>query len=98
MKPSDPVTTNAARQPNATANGGINSGVTIAPMLGAVLTSPMPSERARSGRYTAAALIAAGVLTDSAEARAIRASTNCWTLAASACPIPARLHKATATP
>ena len=96
--PSAPVTTNAARHPNTTANGGISSGVRMAPMLGAELMSPSPMDRSVSGRCRAAAFTAAGVFTDSAAARATRAPTNWAMLAATAWAIPARLHAATATP
>ena len=70
----------------------------MAPMLGAVLMSPSPSDRSASGRWRAAAFTAAGVLTDSAAASAMRAATNCPMVAATACAIPARLHAATAVP
>ena len=70
----------------------------MAPMFGAVLMMPSPSERSCSGRYRAAAFTAAGVFTDSAAASAMRAATNCPMVAAKACAMPARLHAATAVP
>ena len=89
---------NAACHPNASANGGISTGVRIAPILGAVLIRPIATLRVRSGRYIVAALTPAGVETDSPAASTIRAATNCCTVPASACAMPAMLHVATAMP
>ena len=97
-KPSAPVIRKAARQPKANANGGMSKGVRMAPILGAVLNNPSANDRWRSGRYTAAVLTAAGVPTDSAAASATRATTNCCTVDAKACAMPARLHNATPSP
>ena len=96
MKPSAPVTMNALFQPNASAIGGISSGVRTAPTFGAVFMSPMPSERSFSGRYVAMLFTAAGVWTDSATASTARAATNCCMDVANACAMPARLHTPTA--
>ena len=98
MKPSAPVTMKAACQPNIAANGITVSGARILPRLGAVLTIPSAIERCRIGRYCAAALTAAGVLTDSAATRTTRAVRNWVTLAAKAWAMPATLQITTAAP
>ena len=50
------------------------------------------------GKYVAADFMAAGVFTDSATAKVTRAATNWPTELAKACPMPAKLHIATAKP
>ncbi len=92
------MTKNAAFQPNATANGGMISGVRIAPILGAVLITPSAWLRCTGVMYSVAAFTPAGVLTVSPIPSTTRAPTNCDTVLATACAIPARLQTSTASP
>src|SRR5690606_35488387 len=64
-KPSDPMATNAIRQPRKAASGGTLSGVRIAPTAAPELKIPFPRLRSFGGRTVAVTRNAQGQLNDS---------------------------------
>src|SRR5712691_10749212 len=95
-KPSDPVTTNAQRQPQVSVIHGTMSGVRIAPVLVPALKMPVARARSSLGNHSPTLLIAPGKLADSPRPSSARAAENAAVVRASAWPIAARLHTTTA--
>src|SRR2546425_4310042 len=94
--PSDPVATNAQRQPHVSAIQGTMSGVRIAPVLVPALKMPVASARSSLGNHSPMLLMAPGKLADSPRPSSARAAENAAVVRASAWPIAARLHTTTA--
>src|SRR5467141_1322328 len=95
-KPSDPVTTNAQRQPQVSAIHGTMSGVRIAPVLVPALKMPVARARSSLGNHSPTLLMAPGKLADSPRPSSARAAAKATVVRASAWPIAARLHTTTA--
>src|SRR5437867_12234837 len=95
-KPSDPVTTNAQRQPQFSAINGTMSGVRIAPVFVPALKMPVARARSSLGNHSPTLLIAPGKLADSPRPSSARAAENAAVVRAKAWPIAARLHTTTA--
>src|SRR5882724_2970255 len=72
--PSDPVTTNAQRQPQFSAISGTMSGVRIAPVLVPALKMPVARARSSLGNHSPTVLMAPGKLADSPRPRSARAA------------------------
>src|SRR2546426_2682643 len=94
-KPSDPVTTNAQRQPHVSVIQGTMSGVRIAPVLVPALKMPVARARSSLGNHSPTLLIAPGKLADSPRPSSARAAENAAVVRASAWPIAARDRKST---
>src|SRR5882762_299257 len=94
--PSDPVTTNAQRQPQFSAINGTMSGVRIAPVLVPALKMPVARARSSLGNHSPTLLMAPGKLADSPRPSSARAAAKANVVRASAWPIAARLHTTTA--
>ncbi len=95
-KPSDPVTTNAQRQPQFSAIHGTMSGVRIAPVFVPALKMPVARARSSLGNHSPTLLMAPGKFADSPRPSRARAAENAAVVRASAWPIAARLHTTTA--
>src|SRR2546430_9792147 len=72
--PSDPVTTNAQRQPQFSAINGTMSGVRIAPVFVPALKMPVARARSSLGNHSPTLLMAPGKLADSPRPRSARAA------------------------
>src|SRR4051812_17977084 len=92
MKPSAPVATKAARQPQVSAIHGTTIGVMIAPMFDPALKIPVASARSRDGNHSATVLIDAGKLPDSPRPSAKRAALKPAVVRANAVDIAERLQ------
>src|SRR6267378_3734368 len=95
-KPSDPVTTNAQRQPQFSVISGTRSGVRIAPVLVPALKMPVARARSSLGNHSPTVLMAPGKLADSPRPRSARAAEKAAVVRARAWPIAARRHTTTA--
>src|SRR2546426_12579611 len=75
-KPSEPVTTNAQRQPQFSAIHGTMSGVRIAPVLVPALKMPVARARSSLGNHSPTLLMAPGKFSDSPRPSSARAAEN----------------------
>jgi hypothetical protein len=94
--PSEPVTTNAQRQPQFSAIHGTMSGVRIAPVFVPALKMPVARARSSLGNHSPTLLMAPGKLADSPRPSSARAAMKAAVVRASAWPIAATLHTTTA--
>ena len=89
--------TNAARQPNASASGGMIAGANTAPMFAPELKMPVASARSRRGNHSAVVLIAAGKLPPSPMPSSARTIAKPVTEPTAACSIAAMLQTSIAS-
>src|SRR5213594_2074935 len=95
-KPSEPVMTNAQRQPHVSVIQGTMSGVRIAPVFVPALKMPVARARSSLGNHSPTLLMAPGKFADSPKPSSARAAENAAVVRASAWPIAARLQTTTA--
>jgi hypothetical protein len=95
MNPTAPVAINAPCHPHRDASHGTIIGHVTAPTVLPALNSPVARARSCTGNHSATVLTAAGNLPPSVRPSQARATLNPVTVRAAACPIAARLQKAT---